>query len=263
MRKIRLAFQLNPQHATYDAMRRAAIEAEEIGFDILYNWDHFYPLSGDPDGAHFECWTQLASFAEVTDRVEIGPMVTCNSYRNPNYLADMARTVDHISGGRVILGLGAGWFQKDYDEYGYEFGTGPDRVRALRRDLPIIKDRLARLNPPPVRDMPIMLGGGGEKVTLRITAEHADIWHGFGDPDTLRHKNGVLDRWCAEIGREPSEIERSGGVPRPQWDSLSYGDAMLEAGAEQLTFGLGGPDFDLTVFEPWIAWRDERNEGRG
>ncbi|MDX1689899.1 MAG: LLM class F420-dependent oxidoreductase [Acidimicrobiia bacterium] len=263
MRPIRLAFQLHPQHADYDTMRRAAVEAEELGFDILYNWDHFFPLYGDADGAHFECWTQLASFAEVTNHIAIGPLVTCNSYRNPNYLADMARTVDHISGGRVILGIGAGWFEKDYEEYGYEFGTAGDRLRALDRDLPVIRERLGKLNPPPMGDMPIMVGGGGEKVTLRITAENADIWHGFGDPDKFRHKNGVLDEWCAKADRDPSEIERSGGVPSEQWDATSYGDAMVEAGAEQLTFGLGGPDYDLRPFEKWLAWRDERNRDRG
>ena len=259
---IRLGLQIHPQHASYDAMRDAAVEAEERGADAVFNWDHFYPLSGDPDGAHFECWTQLASFAEVTSRVEIGPLVACNSYRNPNLLADMARTVDHISGGRVILGIGSGWFERDYDEYGYEFGTAGDRLRALKRDLPIIEERLKRLNPPPLRDVPILVGGGGERVTLRITAEHADIWHGFGDAATIRHKNAVLDGHCRAIGRDPSEIERSTGIRRNSWEDPSAGDPLVEAGATFLTFGIGGPVYDLAFLDRWVEWRDQTNSRR-
>ena len=258
---IRLALQIHPQHAPYAALRHAAIEAEERGADVVMNWDHFYPLSGEPEGMHFECWTQLASFAEVTSRVELGPLVTCNSYRNPSLLADMARTVDHISNGRVILGIGAGWFEKDYTEYGYEFGTGPHRVAALRRDLPILRRRLERLNPPPMRKMPILVGGGGEKVTLRLTAEHADIWHGFGDVDQIRHKCAVLDAHCAKVGRDPGTIERSAGVPVQHRDDPSYGDAMVAAGATLLTFGIGGTNLDQGFLDRWVQWRDERNEG--
>jgi len=263
-RPIRLAVQINPQHAPYAALREAAIEAEERGADVVMNWDHFYPLSGDPVGMHFECWTNLASFAEVTHRVELGPLVVCNSYRNPNLLADMARTVDHISNGRVILGIGAGWFEKDYAEYGYEFGTGPQRVAALRRDLPIIKDRLQQLNPPPLRRMPILVGGGGEKVTLRITATHADIWHGFGDADQIRHKCAVLDAHCAKVGRDPAAIERSAGVPTQHRDDPGYGDGIVDAGATLLTFGISGTNLDQAFLDRWVSWRDERNaEGRG
>ncbi|HSM02681.1 MAG TPA: LLM class F420-dependent oxidoreductase [Acidimicrobiia bacterium] len=256
---VRLALQIQPQHGTFDAMRDAAVEAEERGVDIVFNWDHFYPLSGDSDGAHFECFTQLAAFAEATSRVEIGPLVACNSYRNPNLLADMARTIDHISGGRFILGIGSGWFEKDYDEYGYEFGTAASRLKDLRRDLPTIESRLDRLNPPPLRDIPILVGGGGEKVTLRITAQHADIWHGFGDAAKIRHKNDVLDGHCGDIGRDPNEIERSAGVRRSEWNDPAHGESLVEAGATLLTFGIGGPDFDLAFLDRWVEWRDQMN----
>ncbi|OFW65444.1 MAG: LLM class F420-dependent oxidoreductase [Actinobacteria bacterium RBG_16_68_21] len=258
---IRLAVQIHPQQGSYAAMRHAAVEAEQRGADVVFNWDHFYPLYDDPDGAHFECWTQLASFAEVTSRVELGALVTCNSYRNPNLLADMARTVDHISGGRAILGIGSGWFERDYAEYGYEFGTAANRLRALRRDLPIIKSRLARLNPPPLRDMPILVGGGGEKVTLRITAEHADIWHGFGDAATIAHKRSVLAGHCRVVGRDPAEIEISAGIPREGRHEVARGDALVDAGATLLTFGIGGPDFDLAFLGSWVEWRNEKNQG--
>ncbi|MBN2113278.1 MAG: LLM class F420-dependent oxidoreductase [Acidimicrobiia bacterium] len=252
---------LHPQHADYAALRQAAVTAEEIGVDIVYNWDHFYPLYGEPDGEHFECWTMLASLAEVTERVEIGPLVTCNSYRNPHLLADMARTVDHISGGRLILGMGSGWFRRDYDEFGYEFGTAAGRLRHLAANLPVIEERLAKGNPPPTRRIPILIGGGGEKVTLRLTAEHAAIWHGFGKPEELAHKNRVLDDWCARLGRDSGEIERSGGVPSARFGDPSYGEDLLAAGITQFTFGMGGPRFDLGYLADWVAWRDERNAG--
>jgi probable F420-dependent oxidoreductase len=256
-RKIRIGVALQPQHAEYDTLRRAVEHVEELGADAVFNWDHFFPLSGDPDGKHFECWTMLGSWAEVTETIEFGALVTCNSYRNPELLADMARTVDHASGGRLIFGIGAGWFRKDYEEYGYEFGTAGSRLSDLRQALPRIKNRWEKLNPPPTRDIPLMIGGGGEKKTLRYTAEFADIWHGFGRAEVIRHKNQVLDRHCADIGRGPSEIERSCGA-RPT--EPHTGDDLVEAGATLITLGFDGrTNYDLGPVGDWLAWRDERN----
>lgn len=254
---IRVALQLQPQHAEYSEIRDAVVRGEEMGVDIIFNWDHFFPLSGDPDGKHFECWTMLASWAEVTERVEIGALVSCNSYRNPELLADMARTIDHASEGRLILGIGAGWFEKDYSEYGYDFGTKGSRLADLRQALPRIERRLSELNPPPTRDIPVMIGGGGERKTLRYTAEFADIWHGFGQPDVIRHKNDVLDNHCADVGRDPSEIERSTGA-NP--DRVERGDELVAAGASLITLGFDGrTGYDLSPINDWLAWRDERN----
>lgn len=260
MSDVRIAVQLHPQHATYDAIRHAVVTAEEMGVDIAYNWDHFYPLSGEPDGEHFECWTMLASWAEVTDRIQIGPLVACNSYRNPNLVADMARTIDHISGGRLIFGIGSGWFERDYVEYGYEFGTAGGRLDKLASDLPVIRDRWEKLNPTPTRSIPILIGGGGEKKTLRIAAEHADIWHYFGTPEDMKHKAAVLDRWCTTIGRDPGEIERSVGIhPHRAEQDLAMADTYYELGFREITIGLGGPDYPLDVVRPWLKWRDAKN----
>ena len=250
---VRIGVQLQPQHADYAQIRGRA-EAEDAGVDIVFNWDHFFPLYGEPDGQHFECWTMLGAWAEATSRVEIGALVTCNSYRNPELLADMARTVDHISGGRLILGIGAGWFERDYDEYGYEFGTAGSRLADLAQALPRIRDRWSKLNPAPTRDIPILIGGGGEKKTLRYTAEHAQIWHSFGDVDTLVRKNAILDGHCADVGRDPAEIERSIGVRQaPRARSPTR---LVAAGATLFTVGVGGPDYDLALLKEWIAWRD-------
>ena len=255
-RPVRIGVQIQPQHADYPTIRRAVAEAEDLGADILFNWDHFYPLSGDPDGLHFECWTMLAAWAEQTSRVEIGALVTCNSYRNPDLLADMARTVDHISDGRLILGIGSGWFEKDYQEYGYEFGTAGGRLDDLAEALPRIESRYAKLNPAPTRRIPTLIGGGGEKKTLRLVAKHADIWHSFGDAETIERKTGILRQHCADVGRDPAEIELSAAVQGKPGDS---GRAMLDVGVTLFTVSASGPDYDFGPLRDWLAWRDEIN----
>ncbi len=250
MSRIRLGVQLHPQHTTWASFSEAVRRFDEMGVDTIWNWDHFFPLYGEPNGPHFEGWTLLSAMAAITKRAEVGCLVTCNSYRNPALLSNMAKTVDHISGGRLILGVGAGWFERDYNEYGYEFGTAPDRLRALKEALPIIKQRWEVDVPPPTRPIPILIGGGGEKVTLRLTAQYAQIWHGFGNAETLKHKNAVLDEWCAQLGRDPKEIERS--VSPAKDESL---EAYLEVGVTHFIFGMGEP-WDYASIEQALKWRE-------
>ncbi len=262
-RPIRIAVQLQPQHSpAYGHIRDAVRRAEDIGIDIAFNWDHFFPLYGDPDGAHYECWTMLAAWAEQTSRLEIGALVSCNSYRNPELLADMARTVDNISDGRLILGIGSGWKQKDYDEYGYEFGTAGSRLDDLAAALPRITGRLGKLNPAPLREIPILIGGQGERKTLRLVAEHAHIWHSFTDGDTYPAKAAVLDGHCADVGRDPAAIERASGVPEKSVEAaLAGAQTLTDLGVTLLTVGVNGPDYDLSIAEALVRWRDERAAG--
>jgi probable F420-dependent oxidoreductase len=255
--RIKIGAQVQPQHADFDGMRRAWREAEDLGVDSLFCWDHFFPLNGDPDGKHFEALTTLGSMAEVTERAQIGALVICNSYRNPELLADAHRTIDHISGGRVILGIGAGWFEKDYDEYGYEFGTKPGRLKELSASLPRIKDRLAKLNPPPVGDVPILIGGGGPKVTLKLVARYGDAWHSFGDLATYEEKDAILREHCADVGRDPDEIERTWGAR--DLDDAGR-EAFAEAGVTHFILGVGGDGhgYDLSGLRDLVRWRDAR-----
>jgi len=262
-RPVRIAAQLHPQHGDYQQLRAAVSGVEQMGFDLLYTWDHFFPLYGNRDGAHFECWTMLAAWAEQTSRVELGALVTCNSYRNPDLLADMARTVDHISSGRLILGIGSGWFRRDYEEYGYEFGTAGWRLDRLSEALPRIEARLDKLNPPPIRRIPILIAGGGLRKTLRMVAGHADSWHGgFPDhPDEMVPKAEALVRWCGEIGRDPRDIEWGLGVEPEDLGRFLTEDAptYVEMGFAQFTLGFNGPGWDLAQGADWLAWRDGVN----
>jgi probable F420-dependent oxidoreductase len=263
VRPIRIAAQLHPQHGAWPGLRAAAVDADAMGYDLLYTWDHFFPLYGRRDDAHFECWSLLAAWADATSRIELGPLVSCIGYRNPQLLADMARTVDHISGGRVVLGLGAGWFRRDYDEYGYAFGTVGDRLTALARAMPEIARRLEALDPPPVRRMPILIAGVGERRTLRLVARHADGWHAsFPErPEELVPKVEALRRWCAEIGRDPADIEWGLGVEPEDLDRFLRDDAdrYVELGFTQFTLGFDGPGWTVDRGRDWLAWRDERN----
>ncbi|AXH36525.1 LLM class F420-dependent oxidoreductase [Humibacter sp. BT305] len=261
-RPVRVGVQLAPQHhSSYAEIRDAVVRLEDMGIDVLFNWDHFFPLSGDPEGTHFEGWSMLAAWAEQTSRVQFGPLVTCNSYRNPELLADMARTVDHISKkdgdtGRLIFGIGSGWFERDYVEYGYDFGTVGSRLDALAEDLPRIESRWSKLNPQPTRHIPVLIGGGGEKKTLRLVAKHADIWHSFSDVETLNRKLAVLDEWCAKEGRDRSEIEISTAVRADSGGDYSTLDAQLEAGVTLFTLSITAPDLDFAAAESLVRWRD-------
>jgi probable F420-dependent oxidoreductase len=235
--RLRIGVQFAQQHTTIDELRTAWQAADELGVDSIWLWDHFFPLYGDADGQHFEAYSLLAAMAVDTSRAQFGAMVTCYAYRNPNLLADMARTIHLVSDGRFVLGLGAGWFERDFREYGYEFGTAASRLQALGHGLPVIKARLAELRPP-ADDLLILIGGSGERVTLRLVAEHADAWNSFGPPASFRHKNNVLDEWCADVGRDPADIERTVAI-RP--DEVRALDAYVEAGAEHVIVMVDSP----------------------
>ncbi|MER7798223.1 LLM class F420-dependent oxidoreductase [Microbacterium sp. NPDC096154] len=259
---LRLGVQLAPQHhASYAVIRDAVTRFEDLGVDILFNWDHFYPLSGDPEGTHFEGWSMLAAWAEQTERVEFGALVNCNSYRNPDLQADMARTIDHISrkggeAGRFIFGTGAGWFERDYAEYGYEFGTPGTRLDALAEGLARVEARWAQLNPAPTRDIPILIGGKGEQKTLRLVARHADIWHSFVTTDELPGKLDVIARWAEREQRDTSDLVISNELKgRDEQDA----QALFDAGVRLFTLNVSGPEIDVDLVRRWLAWRDGVN----
>jgi probable F420-dependent oxidoreductase len=249
-RRFKVGVQLHPQLCTVGELRRAWKAVDALEVDSIWVWDHFFPLYGDQDGAHFECWSLLAAMAADTSHASIGPLVTCCSYRNPDLVADMARTVDHLSGGRFVLGVGSGWSDRDYTEYGFRLDSDAVRLGDLASWIARIRARLRALNPPPTGTMPIMIGGAGEKIALRIVAEHAQLWNTFGTPEIYAHKNAVLDQWCARVGRDPAQIERTVLLDDPDWpdgDIANYVvedetiEAFLHAGAEHLIVACGAP----------------------
>ena len=251
-RPFKVGVTIHPQQCTIQELRDAWRRADALGVDSIWIWDHFFPLYGNPGGNHFECWSLLAAIAVDTKAPQIGPMVTAVGYRNPDLLATIAGTVDQLSGGRLVLGIGAGWFERDYDEYGYEFGEARDRVRALREALPRIKARIAKLEPGPAGPMPILIAGGGEQVMLRLVAEHAQMWNSIVSPEEYAHKSRIIDDWCRKLGRDPSEIERTANVGKQTAKTV---EEWLGAGLQHFIVRLAHP-FETKDLERLLKIRD-------
>lgn len=208
----------------YETMSRCATEAERSGFDAVWVYDHFHTVPTPQLESVFECWTSMAALARDTKTVRLGQMVTCNSYRPPSLLAKMASCIDVMSRGRLILGIGAGWYEHEYLAYGYEFPETPERLRMLRESLQVIKamwtqdqadfdGRYYRLRgavnePKPVQKPhpPIWIGGAGEKVTLKLVAQYGDACNFNADVATVKHKLDVLRQHCETVGREYDSV---------------------------------------------------------
>jgi len=263
---IKIGIQLPPQFGDLARMREAWIEAEALGVDRIYVADHFhaqmYTAESVRDnapaptqyGKNYESTTVQAAIAATTSRAEIGCLVHANSYRNPNLMADIARTIDHISSGRYILGLGAGYLKLDYDEYGYEFGTAKSRMEDFVRNIPVIKARLNKLNPPPMRRMPLLIAAMGENVGMRLAAEHADIWHLYGELDKIAHKCAVFRSLCRERGRDPADVEISTHY-FPDVPKNGSPDAFVAIGIRHIIVASFGPDWDLGLLREMLEWR--------
>ncbi len=217
------------QYTTWPDLRAAGLRADALGYDDLWTWDHLYPIVGDPEGPMFEGWMTLAAWAEATQRVRIGLMVGANTFRNPALVAKMATTLDHISGGRAMLGIGGAWFETEHRAFGLEFGGSPgERLSWLDEAARIMRGMLdgerpsgerhyaireVRNDPPPVQErMQLLIGGGGERRTLRSVARYADACNIGGGFENVRRKDEVLRRHCQHVGRDESEIERTAGM---------------------------------------------------
>jgi F420-dependent oxidoreductase-like protein len=226
-KRIRFGVQTAPQHVTFEALRATWQLIDGSGYDTAWLFDHFYPILSDPSGPCYEGWTMLTALACETSLTQIGILVTGNTYRHPAVLAKMGATLDHTSGGRLIMGIGAGWFEMEHVAYGIHFGTTAERIHRVDEACEVIKRLWAEkqatfdgqyyqlleayCEPKPLQQPrpPLMIGGSGEKLMLRVVAKHADIWNTFGSPEVFRHKIEVLKEHCAAVGRNFDEIEVS------------------------------------------------------
>jgi F420-dependent oxidoreductase-like protein len=214
---------------SWDTVLTLAQHVERSGWDGIWYADHFMPNTASAAGPAQEVWSTLSALAVSVPRIRIGPLVLGNTYRHPAVVANMAATLDHISGGRLVLGMGAGWQENEHAKYALDYHTVGTRLRMLDEACQVIKALFneqranfdgryyqlsdAPLDPKPLQEsLPLMIGGGGEKVTLRIVAQYADEWNVWGDVAHLRHKMSVLDRHCEQQGRDPASIARSAAV---------------------------------------------------
>lgn len=221
---MKLSIWPRPTH-TWADVRRIAERAERLGWEGVWFADHFMPARGDLSPPMLECWATLSGLAAVTQRLRVGALVSGNTYRHPAVLANTAATADHISGGRVVLGIGAGWQRNEHEAYGIGFGTTKERLDRLEEACAVLRglrdsERLsfdgrhyqlseAPMEPKPSGQLPLLVGGGGERRTIPIAATHADEWNVWGTVEHFAHKASVLDRACEAIGRDPTEVRRS------------------------------------------------------
>jgi F420-dependent oxidoreductase-like protein len=264
---VRFGVQTPPQHVTYQQIADAWALIEELGFDTAFTFDHFMPIFSDPNGPCFEGWSLLAALAARTQRLKVGVLVTGNAYRAPIVVAKMAATLDHVANGRLILGMGAGWFERESTAYGLPFHTVGGRARRLDESLQVMKMLFtqprstfsgryytlvdAPFEPKTVQRPypPILIGGVGPKLLQPIVARHADIWNFFADPDTAKMKALIehFDGVCRQVGRDPAQIEKSAGVRA----------AMLEGSATdvrarlQALVDLGVRHFIISLPQPY------------
>jgi F420-dependent oxidoreductase-like protein len=247
----------------YEAMTSVAQTADELGFSSIWLADHFHTVPQPVQEQTFECWTTTAALARDTSRVRIA-QVTCNGYRNPALLAHMASNVDVLSHGRLDFGIGAGWYEHEYRAYGYDYPDTPERLRRLREAVQVIlamwtqdeatfdgqyyQVRGAINQPKGLQKphIPLLIGGGGERVTLRLVAQYADACNVFGDSETLRRKFAILRQHCAAVGRDHNSIRRTSGVVCAIGDTEEQAQAKIPShlmGRQLLTGALiGTPD---------------------
>jgi alkanesulfonate monooxygenase SsuD/methylene tetrahydromethanopterin reductase-like flavin-dependent oxidoreductase (luciferase family) len=230
MTDIRLGALCWNQYTPWPDLLAAGQRADRLGYDTLWTWDHLYPIVGSHEGPIMEGWLTLAAWAQATEHVRIGLMVGANTFREPALTAKMATTLDHISNGRAILGIGGAWFETEHEAYGLAFGDGfPERLRWLGEALPIMRGMLhgehptasgpryaakaVRNDPPPVQErLPLLIGGGGEQVTLKLVARYGDANNVGGGIENVKRKDAILVQHCETVGRDPAEIERTSGL---------------------------------------------------
>lgn len=280
---IRLGILLWSQATDWADFERAAVRIDELGYESLWTWDHLHAIFGDPHQPIFEGYTTLAAWAKVTSQVRLGLLVGANTFRNPGLVAKSVTTIDHLSGGRAILGLGGAWFELEHREHGIEFGRSPGTrltwldeavggIRSMLDGEPVTSppdgryqfDNL-RQHPLPIQDhLPIMIGGSGEKKTLRTVAKYADMWNAMGSIEKLRRKDGVLREHCEAVGRDTNEILRTVGCKPIIRDTEAEARRVWEAQMEHNrtpmadvenddTFWVGTPE---QLAETMIACRD-------
>ncbi len=251
MTELKTGILLWSQASTWPEMTDAAKRVDQLGYDHLWTWDHLYAIFGDPYQPIVEGWMALAGWAMATERTRLGLLVGANTFRNPGLTAKLAETLDHISDGRAILGIGGAWMELEHRAHGIDFGSGfgqrldwmDEAVAAMRTvmdggsvtssgDGRYAFDDLRHAPLPVQKKLPIMIGGSGEKKTLRTVAKYADMWNAMGPLDVMAHKVDVLKRHCDEVGRDINEIEFTLGVKFTLRDSEQEAERVWKAAME-------------------------------